>query len=109
MDPDLAIFMILTPFPGTEIYREAERNGWIEDTNWAHYDMVHAIMPTEHLTRIEVQEELYNCYRSFYGSLSRRLKGIFSTNKLKRKTYQYLAGQGVMEELKSLFWRKPNA
>ena len=109
IDPDLAIFMILTPFPGTEIYREAESNGWIEDTNWAHYDMVHAIMPTEYLTRIEVQEELYNCYRSFYGSLSRRLKGIFSTNKLKRKTYRYLAGQGVMEELKSLFWRKPNA
>jgi anaerobic magnesium-protoporphyrin IX monomethyl ester cyclase len=109
IDPDLAIFMILTPFPGTKIYKEAERNGWIEDTNWAHYDMVHAIMPTEYLTRIELQEELYNCYRSFYGSLSRRLKGIFSTNKLKRKTYRYLAGQGVMEELKSLFWRKPNA
>jgi anaerobic magnesium-protoporphyrin IX monomethyl ester cyclase len=99
----------LTPFPGTKIYREAERNGWIEDTNWTHYDMVHAIMPTEHLTRIEVQEELYNCYRSFYGSLPRRLKGIFSTNKLKRKTYRYLAGQGVMKELKSLFWRRPDA
>jgi anaerobic magnesium-protoporphyrin IX monomethyl ester cyclase len=109
IDPDLAIFMILTPFLGTKIYREAERNGWIEDTNWAHYDMVHAIMPTEYLTRMEVQEELYNCYRSFYGSLPRRLKGIFSSNKLKRKTYRYLAGQGVMKELKSLFWRKPNA
>jgi len=56
-----------------------------------------------------VQEELYNCYRSFYGSLPRRLKGIFSTNKLKRKTYRYLAGQGVMKELKRLFWRRPDA
>ena len=109
IDPDLAIFMILTPFPGTGIYREAGRNGWIEDTNWTHYDMVHAIMPTEYLTTTEVQEELYNCYRSFYGSLPRRLKGIFSTNKLKRKTYRYLAGQGVMQELKNLFWRTSDA
>lgn len=106
MDPDLAIFMILTPFPGTKIYEEAKRNSWIEDTNWAHYDMVHAIMPTEHLTRMEVQEQLYECYRSFYGSIPRRLKGLFSSNKLKRKTYRYLASRGVMQELKRLFRRK---
>lgn len=109
IDPDLAIFMILTPFPGTKIYKEAKRNGWIKDVNWTHYDMVHAIMPTEYLSRMEVQEELYNCYRSFYGSFPRRLKGIFSSNKLKRKTYRYLASQGVMKELKNLFWRKSNA
>jgi anaerobic magnesium-protoporphyrin IX monomethyl ester cyclase len=106
MDPDLAIFMILTPFPGTKIYEEAKRNGWIEDTNWALYDMVHAIMPTEHLTRMEVQEQLYECYRGFYGSLPRRLRGLFSSNKLKRKTYRYLASQGVLQELKRLFWGK---
>jgi anaerobic magnesium-protoporphyrin IX monomethyl ester cyclase len=106
IDPDLAIFMILTPFPGTKIYEEAKRNGWIEDANWSHYDMVHAIMPTQHLTRMEVQEQLYECYRSFYGSLPRRLKGLFSSNKLKRKTYRYLASQGVLQELKNLFWRK---
>jgi len=109
LDPDLAIFAILTPFPGTRLYDDALSNGRIEDHNWAHYDMTHAIMPTEHLSRLEVQEELYNCYRSFYGSFSRRLKGVFSTNALKRKTYRYLAGQGLMKQLKDLFWRPPDA
>jgi len=103
VDPDLAIFMTLTPFPGTELHETAKRNGWIEDDNWANYDMAHAIMPTETLTRKEVQEELYKCYRSFYGSLGRRLKGLFSKNKLKRKTYRYLASQGLLKELRSLF------
>ncbi len=103
LDPDLAIFMILTPFPGTEVYEKAQQNGWIEDKNWSNYDMVHAIMPTEHLSREEVQEELYECYRSFYGSFNRRLKGIFSKNKLKRRTYRYMASQGIMNQLKSLF------
>jgi anaerobic magnesium-protoporphyrin IX monomethyl ester cyclase len=109
IDPDLAIFTILTPFPGTRVYDDALRNGWIEDRNWAHYDMTHAIMPTEHLSRLQVQEELYKCYGSFYGSFSRRFKGMFSTNALKRKTYRYFAGQGVMKELKDLFWRVPDA
>ncbi len=102
-DPDLAIFMILTPFPGTQLYETAKRNGWIEEENWAKYDMVHAIMPTEALTRNEVQRELYDCYRSYYGSLPRRVKGLFSRNKIKRRTYRYLAGQGLLGELRSLF------
>jgi anaerobic magnesium-protoporphyrin IX monomethyl ester cyclase len=102
-DPDLAIFMVLTPFPGTELYETARRNGWIEDHNWANYDMAHAIMPTETLTREEVQQELYRCYRDYYGSIDRRLKGLFSRNRLKRRTYRYLASQGLLRELRNLF------
>jgi len=103
VDPDIAIFMVLTPFPGTELYESAKRNGWVEDTNWADYDMAHAVMPTESLSRRELQEELYECYRSFYGSMNRRLKGVISTNKLKRRTYRYLASQGLLKMLRDLF------
>jgi len=103
VDPDLAIFMILTPFPGTELYDTAKRNGWIEDANWANYDMVHAIMPTENLSRGEVQAELYQCYRSFYGNMTRRIKGLFSPNELKKRTYRYLASQGILKALRDLF------
>lgn len=102
LDPDLAIFMILTPFPGTLLYSDAKSQGWIEDDNWGNYDMVHAIMPTETLTRKEVQEELVECYKNFYGSWSRRLSGIFSTNTLKRRTYRYLAGQNLLNELRNV-------
>ncbi len=102
VDPDLAIFMILTPFPGTELYETAKKNGWLEDKNWANYDMTHAIMPTETLSRKAVQEELHDCYRSFYGSPSRRFRGLFSPNKLKRKTYRYLASQGLLKALREL-------
>jgi len=100
VDPDLAIFMVLTPFPGTDVYDDARKNGWIEDSNWADYDMVHAIMPTETLSKQEVQEELLECYSEFYGSWARRLGGFFSSNKLKRKTYRYLASQSLLKQLK---------
>ena len=102
IDPDFAIFAILTPFPGTEIFDEAKRKGWIEDFNWSHYDMVHAIMPTETLSRKEVQEELYHCYRSFYGSWRRRLQGIFSRNELKRRINWYMASRGIVRQFKTL-------
>ncbi|MDH7563851.1 MAG: radical SAM protein [Candidatus Bathyarchaeota archaeon] len=102
LDPDLAIFAILTPFPGNEVFEEARRNGWIEDFNWSHYDMVHAIMPTETLSRVEVQEELYECYRSFYGSWSRRFHGLFSSNPLRRRTYWHMLGSSVMRKLRTL-------
>ncbi len=102
LDPDFAIFTALTPFPGTEIHEEAKRKGWIEDFNLSHYDMAHAIMPTETLTRKEVQEELYGCYRNFYGSMRRRLGGVFSSNKLKSRLYRYMMGQGVIRQFKNL-------
>jgi anaerobic magnesium-protoporphyrin IX monomethyl ester cyclase len=103
VDPDIATFMTLTPFPGTEIYQDAKRNGWIEDANWGDYDMIHAIMPTEHLTRGEVQEELYKCYQMFFGSWPRRYRGFFSRNEITRRTYQYLARQAILTGLRSLF------
>ncbi len=102
LDPDLAIFMILTPFPGTDLYEDAKRNGWIENGNWADYDMVHAIMPTESLSREQLQHELYDCYRSFFGSWSRRMQGFFSKNRIKRRVYRYMLRQSVLAQLKSL-------
>jgi anaerobic magnesium-protoporphyrin IX monomethyl ester cyclase len=103
LDPDFVIFAILTPFPGSDIYEEAQRHGWIQDTNWAHYDMVHAIMPTETLSTREVQEELYECYRSFYGSWSRRLGGVLASNDIKKRIFRYMARRGIIQHLKELF------
>jgi len=102
LDPDLAIFMVLTPYPGTDLFEEAKRKGWIEDWNWANYDMVHAIMPTETLTREELQHELYRCYRSYFVSWPRLLQRIFSKNEIKRRTYRYMARQNVLRQLKNL-------
>jgi len=103
LSPGLAIFMILTPFPGTRLYDEAAGNGWIRDGNWAHYDMIHAVMPTETLSVGEVQQELYQCYRSFYGKWGRRMEGFFSGNRFKRSTYRYMVSQNIVRQLRDLF------
>jgi len=99
---DLAVYTALTPFPGTVYFENAKKRGWIEDNNYTNYDMAHAIMPTETLTRKEVQEELWRCYRNFYGSYKRNIAGIFSNNKLKRTVYRHMAGQHVLTKLRRL-------
>lgn len=103
LDPDFVIFAILTPFPGNEVFDEAKRNSWIEDINWANYDMVHAIMPTETLSRRELQEELYECYRSFYGNWSRRIRSLLSSNEIRRRLSWHMARKGIIQQFKTLF------
>jgi anaerobic magnesium-protoporphyrin IX monomethyl ester cyclase len=99
---DFAIYTVLTPFPGTMYYDNAKENGWIEDTNYANYDMAHAIMPTETLGRKEIQEELWKCYRARYGSIPKNIAGVFSKRKLKRNLYRHYARQQVLRKLRNL-------
>jgi len=100
--PDFAIYTALTPFPGTTYFETAKQNGWIEDYNYANYDMAHAIMPTETLSRKELQHELWKCYKNFYGSYTKNLAGILSRNKLKRTLYRHMAGQHVLAKFRGL-------
>jgi anaerobic magnesium-protoporphyrin IX monomethyl ester cyclase len=102
IDPDFAIYTALTPYPGTMYYNIAKKNGWIHDTNYANYDMAHAIMPTETLTTKQVQEELWKCYRFFYGSYTKNIAGFFSKNKIKRTLYRHMAGQHVLKKFRRL-------
>lgn len=99
---DFSIYTALTPFPGTEYHSKAKENGWLEDTNYANYDMAHAIMPTETLSRKEVQEELYECYRQRYGSIVKGIAGVFSKKKLKRNLYRHYAKERVLKKLRNL-------
>jgi anaerobic magnesium-protoporphyrin IX monomethyl ester cyclase len=102
LEPKLNIYTVLTPFPGTRFYEEARRNGWIENSNYADYDMVHAIMPTETLSRNDVQSELFQCYQRAYGSTVKNIQGFFSRNKLERTMYRHMASQSVLKRLKEL-------
>jgi anaerobic magnesium-protoporphyrin IX monomethyl ester cyclase len=99
---EFGVYTALTPFPGTEYYDIARQAGWIEDENYANYDMAHAIMPTETLTRREVQEELYECYRARYGRFLNNVSGYFSKNKIRRTLYRHMAGQSVLRTLRGL-------
>lgn len=66
LDPKNLQFSVLTPFPGTRLYEDAERMGIIVHKNWKYYDGAHALMRTKYLEPKEIQMLLIRAYISFY-------------------------------------------
>ncbi|MHA1236390.1 MAG: B12-binding domain-containing radical SAM protein [Candidatus Hodarchaeales archaeon] len=100
--PDLTITMLLTPYPGTPMYKELLEKNRIVDFNWTNYDMIHGVCDMKFLTAKELQEELYLSYRHVFDSWTRRIAGILSRNKYKRRIYMYYMRAGVIGQLKKL-------
>jgi len=64
-----AQYSILTPYPGTRLYKE---HGWriIED-NWERFDCLHAVMKLDHLTPARTERLLKRAFFSFYFTARR--------------------------------------
>ncbi len=74
LDPRNVQFSILTPFPGTRLYEDAEKMGVIIHKNWKYYDGAHAVMRTKYLEPHEIQKLLNMAYISFYVRPKRLIK-----------------------------------
>lgn len=102
LDPDFPIFTMFTPFPGSDIYEEAKANGWLETLDYSRYDMSHAIMPTEHLTRNQLAS-LYNwCFISYYTDPIKLARGLLSRNSWKRKIWWHMLKYTLKQLFRSL-------
>ena len=66
LDPDLAVFTISTPYPGTRFYQWALDNGLIEELDYSKYNLFYPIMRTTGLSREELKELTKYAYKRFY-------------------------------------------
>lgn len=75
---DAIIFAILTPYPGTKIYRRLEEEGRILTRDWSLYDMDHVVFRPKGMTPEELQSGHEMAYREFYSlpSIGKRLFGF---------------------------------
>ena len=62
-----AAFGIVTPFPGTEFYKELDRKGLIFETNWDNFDEMHSVYKTEHLSKEKIEELATYCMAKFWN------------------------------------------
>ena len=79
LDPDIALFNITTPFPGTEMFAWAEQNGYLTTKDWGRYDLSRPVMSLPTLSEEELLRFYRDCHRRFYrrgGYLLRRLLRI---------------------------------
>ncbi|MBW2967638.1 B12-binding domain-containing radical SAM protein [Candidatus Woesearchaeota archaeon] len=64
---DSTQFAILTPLPGTQVYREFEQNGRLLHKIWDYYDALHAVYKPRNMTPLELQEGMVDAFQEFYS------------------------------------------
>jgi radical SAM superfamily enzyme YgiQ (UPF0313 family) len=62
-----AAFGIATPFPGTEFYKELDKQGLIFETNWDNFDEMHSVYKTKHLSKEMIEEMATYCMAKFWN------------------------------------------
>jgi radical SAM superfamily enzyme YgiQ (UPF0313 family) len=74
---DLPRFAIVTPFPGTALYKRLEREGRILTRNWELYDGQHVVFHPALMSVRELQDGTERAWREAYSlrSIAHRLRG----------------------------------
>jgi radical SAM superfamily enzyme YgiQ (UPF0313 family) len=75
---DAIIFAVLTPYPGTKIYKRLDEEARILTKDWSLYDMDHVVFRPKGMTPEELQEGHELAYKEFYSlpSIGKRLFGF---------------------------------
>jgi radical SAM superfamily enzyme YgiQ (UPF0313 family) len=67
---ECATFHILTPYPGTPLFDEMERQGRLLHKDWRRYDTAHVVFQPKHMTTAQLAEGYAWCYRRLFSHRS---------------------------------------
>ncbi|MFC1853347.1 B12-binding domain-containing radical SAM protein [candidate division CSSED10-310 bacterium] len=85
---DFAAYHPLMPYPGTPLWDEAQKKGWIEEHDFSKYDMFHPVMPSETLSREEISTGTQALYQAFIMKQPwPYLRGLFSAFQIRRRLH----------------------
>ncbi|TRO46413.1 radical SAM protein, partial [Candidatus Bathyarchaeota archaeon] len=74
LNPDDVGFYVATPYPGTPMYEQVKKNGWLRVTDFDKYDTAGPTFETPWLTMEKLSEIRYKAYQDFYLRLGYVLK-----------------------------------
>ncbi|MBL8176476.1 MAG: B12-binding domain-containing radical SAM protein [Bryobacterales bacterium] len=67
---ECATFHIMTPYPGTPLFRQMEAEGRLLHKDWSLYDTAHAVFRPKHMTPEELEEGYGWIYRRLFSHAS---------------------------------------
>jgi anaerobic magnesium-protoporphyrin IX monomethyl ester cyclase len=76
LNPDIAIYNITTPYPGTEMFKWAKDNNYLVTQNWEDYDLGCLVMRLDGVSEEELQNKYKQAFRRFYLRPSYIIKRI---------------------------------
>ncbi len=76
---DYAQFTVMTPYPGTEVYEIAQKEGLLEELDWRKYTTIQPVMKTRYLEREDLARLMDEAYKSFY------LRGKFMLHMVQKR------------------------
>lgn len=66
LNPEIAIFNIATPYPGTEMFNEASEKKSLITYDWDDYDLSKPVMNLKNIGQKEIIDLYHYCYKKFY-------------------------------------------
>ena len=60
-------YMIMTPLPGTVLYKQLEKAGRLLHKKWEYYDAMHVVFQPKNFSTVELQKGMIDCYSDFYS------------------------------------------
>jgi radical SAM superfamily enzyme YgiQ (UPF0313 family) len=66
LDPDDVGFYVATPYPGTPMYEQVVKNGWLRETDFNKYDTATPTFETPQLTMERIRQIRYKAHQKFY-------------------------------------------
>ncbi len=79
----MPIFQIITPYPGTTMYWEYKKKGWITDEDWEKYNAMNLVIKSDKYKPIAFQHKFMTTYYKAYS-----WKNI--ANRVRRNPYKLL-------------------
>ena len=98
---ETATYHILTPYPGTALRAEIEKEGRILTNDWELYDTRHAVYQPKGMTPRQLEEGYWKAYQKFYS-----WKGVFRgalTKPTLRAAVRHLAYSGAWKKMEPLW------
>ncbi len=77
INPDLAVFNITTPYPGTKLFEWAKEKNYLKTLDWDDYDLAHPVFELPTISSTELKTMYNKVYKKFYLRPSFILKYLF--------------------------------
>ena len=89
---DIAIYNVCTPYPGTQLFNWAKKNGYLRTEDWSEYEMSGCIMELPTVTNKEVLYFYQKAHKIFYNRpiiIWKRLLRIRNFNHLRDAVHAF--------------------